>query len=169
MAPPQNQRRRSAEDEDGPPQFAKKKTVKMHPAVGILLFASPVVMAIIVAVIYFNRGDGKAEQVQIEEPVGQQIPTWEKNYKKQLAAAKKQFREAMKHRASENQDTYKKEWNKANEAALDLRDLLDKHLDKHKDEDGVLKVDYSGYNDNYNEINQLLHDLLKTEPLGFDD
>ncbi|MEM7164894.1 MAG: hypothetical protein AAF581_05480 [Planctomycetota bacterium] len=163
MAPPSN-RRRPRPDGDGPPQFAKKKTVKMNPVVGIFLFVTPVILLIVVITLWINKNAPKEqkEQTKVEKEV-----TWDDKFIKDLGKVRKMWQAAMKHRTDEDQTEYRKLWNAANEAALDLKEVLDKNLEDYKNEDGELLPDYDGYNEHYVRLTELRHDLIKSEPLGF--
>ena len=165
--PPSNQRRRPPVDDDGVPRFEKSKTVKMNPVAAIFLFVSPVILGIVVVVLYLNKQAPKEadpEVIAVEEG-----EDWHAIYKKDLAKAKKLYRDAMRVRNSEAQEAYKKAWQKTADSAFELIDRLEVNLEDYRDENGELKEGYRGYNHDYQELQELRHDLLKTEPLDLTD
>lgn len=101
------------------------------------------------------------EKTYAEEPV----ETWYDKYEMDLANAHSLFREALKFRAVDNRDEYDRRWRKANDAANSCLATLDRELEAYRDEDGVLLDDYIGYGEDYEALNMLRHDLLKTDPL----
>lgn len=145
----------------------RKRTVKMHPAVAIALFSSPVVVLGILVLVYMNV---KKTRPPRAEPlpavmVTEKEDAWFTEVKKDLAAAGKECQEILQ--AREDLDTA--EYNKRANAMLDrlnsMSERIENFLTPVKNPDGTLPESHSGYQPLLQKLRTMRYDLAKS--VGF--
>lgn len=148
-APPQRAgsapRSRPPGDENGDEEISftpRRKTVKLNPVVAIALFASPVVLAIVIGALYFNQQSNTPErgtQVETDDNVAYN------KLKAQFPAAKRIYLAAMDLKDGDDQDAFGDKVNEAVDFILDLIEEYERILEPIRDEDGQVPDEFNEY------------------------
>jgi hypothetical protein len=142
----------------------KKKTVKMHPAVGILLF---IVLPLLSGGFFIyaltsggSQGGGGKGKVIVED----KNEDYEE-FKAEMKSARIKYKEAMNLRTSDDHDLFKQKIEAAKDNYGNLLEKLDAIVEPHRDpETRELPPAYSGYERDYDELQKRLEDLIKASP-----
>lgn len=126
---------------------ARKRTVKLHPVVGIILFSTPVVLLAAVLVLYFNLPEDGPE----DPPPGPRKVTEE--FKAKVRNAGTLYRTAINLRADDDTARFRAKMDEAKDAVAALLD----EIDAMREEDKLPEHDQY-----YHQLQTWLDDLLKT-------
>ena len=135
----------------------RRRTAKLNPVVAIALFASPVVLAIVIGALYFS----KESRTQAEIPVETDDNVAYDKLKAQIPAAKKLYLAAMVLKDGDDQDAFGDKVNVAMEFILDLIEEYERILEPIRDEDGQVPDEYNEYMVGLSKLQMMNQDLYR--------
>ena len=145
-------------------QMQKRKTVKMHPAVGVTLF---LVIPVVLIVVFFIALNARNEAAKKPPQVAEDPNDLFKDIRKKINKANILYQEAASLRDSDDQEMFKKKLGEAENFINDLLFKMDKILNPYRDEDDQLPDEFGGYSADRSQLQTWLNDIYKQK--GFFD